>query len=463
MTHVLLTVGTNPLPILVSAHRLYQLYGEPPMTFLHSTETLGEAERVIEALARQLGFEGPPENWKLIKVEDATRPSSVGEAVSGEFLPNARGQQVHLNYTGGTKTMGLQAMKVLSEAVARGEIGAMTDSYLDPWSHRLLDGDGAHVDPAWTDERLAWRMSVEELAKLHGFATEFTWRGWAGRVEFGAGLERTKRTHPNPPAPPSEALLSIAEGMRAALSVRENGKKWADENRKNRWKSSRYWPNLPDPKAAPCTGFLWPGCPARVANGIPEWADLPVLMNQHFNRDVWVWNEVENAWQCNPVVLTSVQLEELNTLCSGGWLEIVVFASLKRQLESRGRPFDIVHSVRCARDGDSGQPRQFELDVVAAIGYQLLIVSCTASVLEKDIKQKGFEAVHRGRQIGGDGVKVLVIGLQDAAEATHSEGDIRLDIGGKHGDQLEVLPVDYLPDLDGHLHRYLNDLDWREE
>jgi hypothetical protein len=328
----------------------------------------------------------------------------------------------------------------------------LSDSYLDPNTHALVEGAGNYVDPAHTDERVDWRLAVPELAKLHGLETSFR----IGGAQLGPGLARDDSHHPNPAPEPDSAFAEIAGQMRETLREERPGREFSVHL--DLWEGNPRWPRLPDPARARCKGFGWPA----LAGAAATWAAIPLKINDYFRKQVWEKDNAAAAWRCRPERLAGQELEQLNTLCSGGWLEVVVYAALKRALTLTGKPFDLCPSIRFARTGQQpGPTRNFELDVVAVLGYQLVAVSCTASSAEKVIKQKGFEALHRARQVGGDGVRVIVVGLQDDVMAKKSEEDLRIDVGVGLGTQVEVWPRRTLARLEQQFADYLDVLDWR--
>ncbi|MGC8651581.1 MAG: DUF1887 domain-containing protein, partial [Minisyncoccia bacterium] len=51
----------------------------------------------------------------------------------------------------------------------------------------------------------------------------------------------------------------------------------------------------------------------------------------------------------------------------------------------------------------------FELDIFLINGYQLIGISLTTSTRQGECKLKGFEVIHRVKQIGGDESKAILI------------------------------------------------------
>ena len=74
--------------------------------------------------------------------------------------------------------------------------------------------------------------------------------------------------------------------------------------------------------------------------------------------------------------------------------------------------YAIFHNVHVRRTTTEDSVRDFELDVVAMLGHQIVVISCTidqGTGLEGLIKQKGMEVLHRARQLGGDEARAIVL------------------------------------------------------
>ena len=108
--------------------------------------------------------------------------------------------------------------------------------------------------------------------------------------------------------------------------------------------------------------------------------------------------------------------------------------------------------------------------MVALLGYQLVVVSCTTtSDNARTIKQKGFEALHRAWQLGGQGSKIIVLGLQKPDDAKKAYEDIKIDLGGDPRDPMQVWGVEQLgfgvdskAKLTANFRDYLNKLGWKK-
>ena len=84
--------------------------------------------------------------------------------------------------------------------------------------------------------------------------------------------------------------------------------------------------------------------------------------------------------------------------------------------------------------------KPFELDVVAVLGYQIVVVSCTLASDHATVKHKGMEAILRMRQLGGVEARAIVLcrASQKAQQLIQAElkeatghANLSLEIWGK--------------------------------
>ncbi len=119
-----------------------------------------------------------------------------------------------------------------------------------------------------------------------------------------------------------------------------------------------------------------------------------------------------------------------------GFFEAIVYRAMKEILTGRDCP--VYHSVRFQETG--GDRKNFEVDVVALIGYHVVAFTCTCDDGEKNEKLKGFEIIHRSRQFGGDHAHpILVLGGSECGEDRRRT--MEMDINGTIGDELRRIHV----------------------
>ena len=159
---------------------------------------------------------------------------------------------------------------------------------------------------------------------------------------------------------------------------------------------------------------------------------------------------------------------EYKKFMQGLWLEYYTASKIQQIINQNPRlkkrtNLYVESNVNLKKDG-----KKLELDVVVLNGYQVSGISCTAKHKEEEVKQKGFEVIHRVHQIGGEESKAVVVsGLrgEQINGAFYSEQErvrrVKADLGTITGstERLEVLGVsDHL-----HLDSILLGFIWGEE
>jgi len=154
--HLLLLVGTNPLPNYVAALLLTQ--EQSTVYLLHTSNTLQVAERLCEQIK-----EKRPHltliSWEIHK-SDPQRIDQRLESLKREMGPNAN---VGLNYTGGSKPMAVQAYYTLHAAYPRGVF-----SYLDADTLSLIiEAPGLPTQQVFVGQSV--RVDFKTLFALHDY------------------------------------------------------------------------------------------------------------------------------------------------------------------------------------------------------------------------------------------------------------------------------------------------------
>lgn len=149
-------------------------------------------------------------------------------------------------------------------------------------------------------------------------------------------------------------------------------------------------------------------------------------------------------------------------------LEYGAYAAFKDALEkistnnSDRNNYKFFHNVYARRDDSTrgSEVKPFELDVVAVLGYQIVVVSCTVDSKQDMIKQKGIEAILRARQLGGDEARAIVLCGAHPNTAELIEDELKDEMGSA-SEPLQVWGRDRWRRLPKELYQYLrNDLHW---
>lgn len=151
---------------------------------------------------------------------------------------------------------------------------------------------------------------------------------------------------------------------------------------------------------------------------------------------------------------------------NGKWLEFGAYGSLKEALgrisdENRQRAnYALFHSVCIKRTEAKEWGKRFELDVVAVLGYQIVVVSCSSTWQQNRIKQKAMEVTVRARQLGGDEARAVVLCCASASGARRVQDEVQDEMGSADI-PLQVWGKDRLKSLPQAFNRFLQDLYWR--
>ena len=104
-------------------------------------------------------------------------------------------------------------------------------------------------------------------------------------------------------------------------------------------------------------------------------------------------------------------------LLKGEWLEAYLYIAVAEAIEKKKkrdkRDIDLAWSVVISEKGNGNKSKDFELDVVACVGYELKIFSITIDETQGTGKLKYFEALFRGEVISGSHSQVIAVNLID--------------------------------------------------
>lgn len=432
---VVITIGLNPLPCLVEAHRtaltVKRDHGEWPQ-FLAFTgpvsggEVREEAKQVRRLLESKLRI---TLDWRSVAIQDPFSPSTilaVARRAIRDSLVKPGNVSVHFPYTGGTKAMSIHALQALQEF----EPASLVTSYLSP-SHRRLFTDSTSVDFWVEDERREWNLTVEDLAQLHSY-----------RVE--------------PPEPLDPALPTLSRRMISLLTKGEHPGyfRWLGKDWKGAFKGS-------NDKDVDIQRFQnWPTCSVPFYAGSSldwrAWVDDLARVPSFGLSGVWT-RAHDGGWRIEVSSSRRNYLIPLYKFLDNRALELVAYDTFHQSLPQA----DVRHSVTCV----NANKQPCELDVTAVLGYQLVAASCTLSKNYGQCKRKGFEVIHRARQIGGDNSRAVLFCLLDTAGAIRLQQELADE--GDDKASFRVFGEDTLNGigsgsgvLDARLKKYLQELDW---
>ena len=387
MRGLILLVGNNPLPIWVSWRYLLSA-GTPfdkvvllsSARSVHSAGTYDIALRLAEAMKQEC-IEQDIQLPRVVQVK-MQDPADAGDIAEACKTASEGLTDIHVNYTGGTKPMALGAFRTLSDVLAPDDL---TFSYLDARTFQLRLQDG----PPSPDLRDHVKIDIDQLCRLHGIKV----------INNGLSSPRWPKA---------------AEVLRHAwVSHRREMADWAwqlESKERDDVRAARSLAPVP-----------WP----------EEWAPG---IGHAFAEELGIGTEPDLDLTKDGPIQDDELVVAVRHFFRGGWLEEVVLGAVKRVAPKCLSRMNYV----CHRPAS----RRMEIDVAVLRGYQLFLFSCSRSLSNATLKNKGFEVAHRAAQLGGEEARAVLITVlsPDAPPPTvHADpypnvfdmrADLGIDLGG---------------------------------
>ena len=385
-TQLIMTVGTNALPVWVAWYHLRKKLEKPKkpisVRFVYTDQTETEMKRLKEKIKSDC----PRTDFLTAIPIKPGEPHAVRSAIKTNIIdplpPNHT--HLHVHYTGGTKAMGVETVSIIEKEIASKENVTLNGSYLDP-----RGGTGPKIvsrtELRVPDARVDVNIHFNEIANLNGI--KFTHKPKAGMPD----------------------------------ELQQQGHVWLQQG----------WPGIED------------------------------------SGDYLADDAYDGFTRVLPRTPSSRPKK-------GDLLEYGTYAAFKKALKNRGQNhWELFHSVKGERVSHSGarvRPRPFELDVVAVLGYQIVVVSCTTtnpntSEGQKTIKLKAMEALIRARQLGGDEAHAITLCRAAYKDCSDIEAGLEDEMGGE-SPHLQIWGKTNrgnLPNIDSLTHKftaYLRQLRW---
>ena len=442
-TQLILTVGKNPLPVWVAWDRLTKLWQcqgqkEIAVQFVHTEETEDEKE-----LLKDYCYKAKMNVLTDIKTaQHKPDKEDICKKIVAENQHVAENQQteltnLHVHYTGGTQAMGVAAVcamllaknTLLTEHKREVIIDA---SYLDPGrssAPRIVSWDPHRVSLI-EDTRVDVTADIQKIAKINGFK---------------AGDFRSCDYPYNCPGPQEPTARQMQAGQ-VVLNYVQNfetshSNKFTQDH-KNLWNKTFRPPRPGSSKRYfdhPSRGNTFTS--PLSSNDVWRTKILPALIEAYPDCP---WDRATGTLTYPAATSRSTtsaqkkQLKDMDKFFNGVWLEYAAYAAFKKVLDeikskSNGKRNNVqlFHSVYVRTQGTGPAERHFELDVVAVLGYQVVVVSCSVTSNLSDIKQKAMEAYHRAKQLGGDEARAVVLCVASYEYAERVEKELEDETGTK--------------------------------
>ena len=418
---LIILVGTNPLPVYVSA---MAMAGESTQIFLlHSKETSEFSSNIKKELSIKLL------DKNIVEHEiTASEPSNIREKINCILDPIDNEAKVAVNYTGGTKPMAAVAYHTIKEKFPNAYF-----TYLDAKSLSLIIEQKMQAN----DETipLSDRLSLEfsSLLALHGYeilineknnvpihvdtcqeivshlvSNSNAWRDWCDR--------NIRRMKPLPDGWKSELRKHLPLAKEISEETFDSAEDFLLWSGSDELQSEGRLKKIVIPSNFTFSNIFYSIKPYREDCTLGEFIDK---------------DNFKNAGQ-------------LAKFLDGGWLEHYTLYSLKKESGILEAMINI--------ESKHPNPHTFELDVVAMKGYQLFVISCTTSSERGLNKSKLFEAFARSRQIGGEEARFGIVSAYPAAASLENE----LREQWQSETAIKVFGLDHLPNLSKHLAEWIN-------
>jgi DNA-binding protein len=414
-------VGTNPLPnyVVGSYLKLKENYYE--FVLIYSGENKDINQSSTKDYANKLKKHLNLDNCTLLPLSNVSNPNAIRDDLKEKF-PKDNVDEVHLNYTGGTKTMAVHVYNFLKEKFN----DKFNASYLNARTNELIYDDNRKGSVNLKDE-IKIDIDIKTLLSIHLYNIKKlgVYDTYTYKQKFANNFD------------------DISEKIKNAIN-NDSGKKfieWVDntfrkifkrENRflENNEEFQQHVRTLNDSNPSlidrfnESPQFIW-----DILNAFPE--DKKILKNNGFPDCI---EDIED-------------IKYTVKFLDGMWLEWYVYNEIRSKLREKGlqdgKHFGI--SLEAKKENSSKSPN-FELDIFIINGYQLVGISITTSDKQGDCKLKGFEVIHRVRQIGGDESKAILITGMEPSKKDALQEDLSF-MTGTAEDKIVVFGVDDWADI----------------
>jgi len=393
-TDLVLLVGTNPLPNYVTAKYCINNHGVKRIWLVHSSQTQKQMKCLSDVLKDRFGIEVEP-----VSLRDESDAFSIKEDITSQILDGFRGSHLHLNYTGGTKAMGIHIYRVIEEQLSREN--RCSFSYLSASKFRLVEDNKLFVT---SDLRREIELDFDTLFALHGYKKV--------NSDSGFGLDGFK---------------NVTDLFKELIETGNLDKYYAEYQKSTLKKTLRDILGIYRQKK------------------LLQLENIPAIQVEEpfLNQIVTALPEriITASGQLQVVSTEAKFVECAEYIAKHKWFEDYVCQTLRNLIDTKPH---IKVDKNWEFQGEGWGQSTFELDVLMLNGYQFIGLSCTTHgfVYKKDIrneaaiykdksavKEKGFEIILRTRQIGGDEARAVLVTMAEPQLVQAVEKEFRLETG----------------------------------
>ena len=404
--YLYLLIGTNPLSNYVVAD--YFLQNEPALKEIHLVHSSEDLEnKIVSTELYALNLKHVLEKQSdcvqfichgiSIKDSRAIRTGLTGFLKTAAFNESKNGrtdQNIHLDYSGGTKEMAMHSYEIFKEYFGR----SVSFSYFDSRRNVLKydfgnrdEMDGENEDAIFVDLRSKVEIDFENLFLLHGYQRETIEKKEIFTVDYFRNFL---------------LLLQDSENFCNYLKWREFFLKTYVKNQKN----------------IPANGLqkLDELLPPEFAIS-PRLKDELLLKIHDASPEISFIEEIGGEWYLRTEISNkqSDKLDETRKYIIGKWFEQYIYLILKENFYDTGFVSSVDLNLFIQTD-----KKNFEIDAAVIKGYELCGISCTTDKTQSLCKSKGFEILHRTKQIAGNNSKAILMTFMNEENTKELDADL---------------------------------------
>ncbi len=357
---LVLLVGTNPLPNYVVGKYFLEKNICDGLVLVYSEET--DRQKGTKEYAKRIRdkLDLEPKRCCFIPLRDVGDPIAIKRDLGkSKSLQRIREEceLVHLNYTGGTKSMAVHTYSFLKSKFGK----KFESSYLDARRHCIMydqDNQKEKRKDEGVDLRRHINLDIETLLSLH--------------------------------------LYDITQNLA-----------WEDCKFSDFLEPIRQKIILPD---------KW--------DVFKEW----IKSKQNEKDIIRALKSKKDGYICDVFDAFPKLKRGAIEFLKGTWLEWYVYKEVREILLKENFKISLEEkkhfgvSLKAERSKDRSV--EFELDIYILYGYQLIGISVTTSSTRSVYKSKGFEVIHRVRQIGGEESKAILVIGDNRRKAEELQSDL---------------------------------------
>lgn len=458
---LIITVGTNPLPCYITAKYFIENNKQLELilfiasvnsdnkTFNH-TSTYGYAKEIIDCLNEE--FDKDSSFFRILKLENVGKSTIIKKnirdylsSISSKNLSN-----IHLNYTAGTKAMSVNIYSELKD-ITKEKKYSLSTSYLDSRSLQLIfesdsdeDIDIQNTNISFSnlikihefDEKLAFQIinkKIEEIneSKIVEFYSDLIKDD--KRKELNNFLYNVNELKNSVNRIKKEPLLkNLANYLKYKKIIENSNNEMERKNWTNKIEQELEEMKLDEQKA---NNKIY-----NISSYINEYADPIVFLLKEYKFDLKKIYELEETINDFNKTLILNKLKSINGKLKnieGKWLDDYTYLLLSKKenvekIKKIFNRYEIYPETEFQKKGidteESNKPFQIDNNMLVK-GYQYIAVSCTIDNDIEGCKSKGFEVIHRSKQLGGDESKSILVSFLSKDKISKLEEDLKRDSG----------------------------------